>query len=133
MNWMPSNRLLWFAVGGGCAAFALEFVAGLAFSFAQCLQTAGRWHLPVRTWQIALAGGGLVVALASTAVSLRIFWKTFRVGDVFGEERRGDGHAPPLGRVHFLALVALTVNFLILVLIILDGVGTGLHRFCQQT
>ena len=66
-------------------------------------------------------------------MSFRIFWKTFRIGDVFGEERRGDGHAPPLGRIHFLALVALTVNFLILALIILDGVGTGLHRFCQQT
>lgn len=133
MNWRPSNTLLWFGVAGGCGAFVMEFVAGLAFSFAQCLQTAGRWHLPVRTWQIALAGGGLALALASTAVSLRIFWKTFRIGDVFGEERRGDGHAPPLGRIHFLALVALTVNFLILTLIILDGVGTGLHRYCQQT
>ena len=75
----------------------------------------------------------LVVALASAAVSLLIFRRTFRIGDVYGEERRGDGHAPPLGRVHFLSIVALTVNVLILPLIIMDGVGTGLHSFCQQT
>lgn len=132
MKGRPSNALLWFAVAGGCAAFTLQFVAGLAFSFAQCNQPGGRWHLPVRTWQVALAGGGAILALASTAVSVMIFWRTFR-SDVFAAERRGDGYAPPLGRIHFLALVALTVNFLILVLIILDGVGTGLHPVCQQT
>lgn len=133
MTEKPSNALLWFGVAGGCVAFALQFVAGLAFSFAQCNQTSARWHLPVRTWQIALAGGGALIALASTAVSLLIFLRTFRIGDVFGQERRGDGTAPPLGRVHFLAIVALTVNFLVLIVIILDGVGAGLHPVCQQT
>ncbi len=133
MKWRPSNALLWFGVAGGCGAFVLQFVAGLAFSFAQCNQTAARWHLPVRTWQIALAGGAVLLALASTGVSLVIFLRTFRIDDVFGQERRGDGSAPPLGRVHFLALVALTVNFLVLTLIILDGVGVGLHPVCQQT
>jgi hypothetical protein len=133
MNWRPSNALLWFGVGGGAGAFVVQFVAGLAFSFAQCNQTDGRWHLPIRTWQVALAGGGALIALASTAVSVLIFLRTFRIGDVFGEERRGDGHPPPLGRIHFLALIALTVNLLILPIIIMDGVGTGIHSFCQQT
>lgn len=133
MNWRPSNALLWFGVAGGCLGFVLQFVAGLAFSFAQCNQTAGRWDLPVRTWQIALAAGGLVLALASTAASLVIFLRTFRIDDVYAQERRGDGYTPPLGRVHFLALVALTVNFLIVALIIMDGVGVGLHQVCQQT
>lgn len=133
MNWRPSNALLWFAVGGGACAFAVQFVAGLAFSFAQCNQPGDRWHLAVRTWQVALAGGGALVALASTAVSVVIFLRTFRIGDVFGEELRGDGHPPPLGRIHFLALIALTVNLLVLPIILMDGVGTGLHSFCQQT
>lgn len=133
MNWRPSNKLLWFAVAGGCVAFTLQFVAGLAFTFAQCNQPGNRWHLPVRTWQIALSGGGALLAVASTAASLVIFLRTFRIEDVYAQERRGDGYTPPLGRTHFLALVALTVNFLILTLIIMDGVGAGLHRFCQQT
>ena len=53
--------------------------------------------------------------------------------DVFGEERRGDGHNPPLGRIHFLSQIAITVNVLLLPLIIMDGVGTGLQAICQQT
>lgn len=133
MTWRPSNALLWFSVGGGAGAFAVQFVAGLAFSFAQCNQPGGRWHLPLRSWQMALAGGGFLVALAATGASVLIFLRTFRTGDVFGEERRGDGHPPPVGRIHFLSLVALTVNLLVIPLIIMDGVGTGLHTFCQQT
>ena len=134
MNWRPSTALLWFGLAGGAGAFVVEFVAGLAFSFAQCNQPAvGRSHLPVRDWQVALAGAGALVALASTAVAGLIFLRTFRTEDVFAQERRGDGFQPPLGRIHFLSLVALTVNFLILAVIVMDAVGTGLHSFCQQT
>ena len=130
MRYRPSNLFLWFGVGGGAVAFAVQFVAGLAFSFAQC-SGPGR-GLPVRTWQVGLASAGFVVGLASTAVAATIFLRTYRVGDVFAEERRGDGSAPPLGRIHFLSIVGLTVNFLVLIIMVLDGVGTALHS-CMQT
>lgn len=133
MTWRPSNRLVWFAVAGGAGAFAVQFVAGLAFSYAQCNQPVSRWQLPIHDWQIGLAVGGALVALASLAASILIFRRTFRIGDVFGEERRGDGHDPPLGRIHFLSQLAITVNLLILPIIIMDGVGTGLQLVCQQT
>jgi hypothetical protein len=133
MTWRPSDRLVWFAVAGGACAFAVQFVAGLAFSYAECNQPVARWHLPVHSWQIGLAAAGVLVTLASMATSILIFYRTFRIGDVFGEERRGDGHDPPLGRIHFLSQIAITVNLLILPLIIMDGVGTGLQAFCQQT
>lgn len=133
MSWRPSNRLVWFAVAGGACAFTVQFVAGLAFSFAQCNQPVVRWRLPVHGWQIGLAAGGALVTLAAMAASILIFYRTFRIGDVFGEERRGDGHDPPLGRIHFLSQVAITVNLLMLPLIIMDGVGTGLQAVCQQT
>ena len=131
MSWRPSNALLWFGVGGGASAFVVQFVAGLAISYAECDRPGG--GLSLRTWHVALAGAGLLVALASLAMAGLIFVRTFRIGDVFAEERRGDGHAPPLGRIHFLALVALTINLLIIPLIIMDGVGGGIHSFCQQT
>lgn len=133
MSWRPSNRLLWFAVAGGAFAFAVQFVAGLAFSYAQCNQPVARWHLPVHAWQVGLAAGGAVVTLGAMAASLLIFYRTFRIGDVFGEERRGDGHDPPLGRIHFLSQVAIVINLLILPIIIMDAVGTGLQSLCQQT
>ena len=125
---------MWFGVAGGAVAFTIEFVAGLAFSFAQCANgTTTRWHIPVRDWQIGLAVGGFVIGIASTVVAAMIFRRTYRIGDIFGEERRGDGSAPPLGRIHFLAIVGLTVNVLVLTIMAMHALGTGLHGFCVQT
>ena len=132
MTYRPSNLLVWFGVGGGAVAFAVQFVAGLAFSFAQC-NNGSRWHVPVRDWQVGLAAGGVLVGLASTAVAATIFRRTYRIGDLFAEERRGDGSAPPLGRIHFLSIVGLTVNVLVLFIMVMDAVGTGVHGMCMQT
>jgi len=133
MRYRPSTWLVWFGFAGGALGWALQFVAGLAFSFAQCQQTAGRWHLPVRAWQVGLAAGGLVLGLASTAVAVRMFLRTFRIGDLFGSERRGDGSPPPLGRIHFLVICGLAINFLVMTIVVLDGVGTALNGLCQQS
>jgi hypothetical protein len=64
---------------------------------------------------------------------LWLFRNTYRVGDVFGEERRGDGAAPPIGRIHFLTLVGLIVNLLALAIIVMDGIGAPLLPLCQQS
>lgn len=133
MSFRPRSAVVWFAVGGGPIAFALQFVAGLAFSFAQCNQPGGRWQLPVRPWQAALAAAGLVIGLASLGTAIWLFLRTFRIGDVFEEERSGGGSAPPLGRIHFLAIVGLTVNCLTLAIIVMDGVGAPLLSLCQQS
>jgi len=133
MRYRPSNLFVWFGVGGGALAWAVQFVAGLMFSFAQCNPGGTRWHVPVRDWQVGLAAGGFVIGLASTAVAAMIFRRTYRVGDIFGEERRGDGAAPPLGRIHFLSQVGLIVNLLVLFIMAMDAFGTGLHGLCMQT
>lgn len=133
MNFRPSSALVWFAVGGGAVAWAMQFVAGLAFGWAQCNQGGyARWHLSVHAWQAAIAGGALVVGLASMASAVWLFKRTYRIGDVFGEERRGDGAPPPVGRVHFLALVGITVNLLALAIIVMDGTGAPTFALCQQ-
>jgi hypothetical protein len=133
MSFRPRSAVVWFAVGGGPIAFALQFVAGLAFSFAQCNQSAGRWRLPVQSWQAALAAGALALGLASMGTAAWLFFRTFRIDDVFEEERSGGGSAPPIGRIHFLAIVGLVVNFLALAIIVMDGVGTPLLSLCQQS
>jgi hypothetical protein len=133
VSFKPRSAIVWFAVGGGPVAFALQFVAGLAFSFAQCNQPAGRWQLPVHAWQLAVAVVGAAVAVASLGTSVWLFLRTFRVEDVFAEERHGDGYPPPLGRIHFLSIIGLTVNFLALTIIVMDGIGAPLLPLCQQS
>ena len=129
---LPSNALLWFGVLGGAAAWASQFLANLFFTFAQCDQPIQRWMLPVHSWEIGLSALALAVGLSATAVSLTIFVSTGRVDDVSAKEREGRGTQPPLGRVHFLAMVGLLVNFLALAIIVMTGVGAPLLPVCQQ-
>jgi hypothetical protein len=129
----PSNLVLWFGVLGGGAAWTVEFVTGLFFTWAQCNQPDGRTQLPLRAWQTGLAAAGALVGLTALGVCLRIYLHTHRIGDVAGEERRGDGHAPPLGRVHFLAVVGLTVNSIVIIIMVLTAIAAPNLAFCQQS
>lgn len=133
MTTYPSNRLIWFGVLGGAAAWVTEFFAGLYFTWAQCNQPDGRTQVPVRAWQAALAAGGVVVGFVAIAVCLRIYLRTHNIDDVAGEDRRGDGHAPPLGRIHFLSVVGLTVNFLAIVIMIITAIAVPNLALCQQS
>lgn len=133
MKTTPSNLLLWFGVIGGPAAWAIQFVINLAFTFAQCDQPASRWSLPVHGWEVALSGVAAAVALAAGAVSARLFLATREGGEVDAEERQGRGVSPPTGRVNFLSMVGLTVNFLSLAIIVMTGIGAPLLPICQQS
>jgi putative flippase GtrA len=129
----PSDRLLWFGVLGGALAWATQFVANLAFTWAQCNAPPGRWMLPLHTWEVGISVAGIIVGLAAFTVSLRIFLATHRIDDVASHERLGDGTAPPLGRVNFLAMVALLVNFLTVTIMVMTAIAAPLLHVCQQS
>ena len=133
MSDQPSDRLLWFGVLGGGLAWAVTFVANLAFTWAQCNAPPGRWMLPLHTWEIAISAIGVVVGVSAGVVSLRIYRQTFRIDDVAMHERAGDGSVPPLGRVNFLATVGLLVNFLTVTIMIMTAVGAPLLCVCHQS
>jgi hypothetical protein len=133
MRFPPSDRLVWFGVLGGAGAWAVQFVANLFFSFAQCNAPAGRWHLPVHGWQIGLSVAAILVGLAAEGVSLWLYLRTFRIDHVAEAERHGEGSAPPTGRINFLATVGLTVNFLSLAIIVMTAIGAPLLPVCQQS
>lgn len=129
----PSTPLVWFAVLGGGLAWAVQFVVNLSFTWAQCNAPAGRWHLPVHGWQIALSAIAVAVTLAATATSAWLYLRTFNLDHIAEAERRGEGSAPPTGRINFLATVGLTVNFLALAIIVMTGIGAPLLPVCQQS
>ena len=133
MSFRPRNAIVWFAVGGGGAAYVVQFVAGLAFTFAQCNQRAARWQLPVESWQVGLAIAGATVALISMGTAMWLFLRTYQIDDAFVQETRGDGSAPPIGRVHFLAIVGLVVNFLVLAIMVMDAAGAPNLSLCRQS
>lgn len=130
----PSDALVWFGVLGGAIAWAVQFVANLAFTFAQCNAPAGRWHLPVHTFEIVITVAAVAVGLAAEGVSLRLYLQTYRLDHHIPEvERHGEGGPPPSGRINFLATVGLTVNFLALAIMVMTGIGAPLLSVCQQS
>jgi hypothetical protein len=114
-------------------AWAVQFVANLGLTFAQCNAPPGRWQLPVHGWQIGLSAAAVAVGLASMGVCLWLYRRTFRLDHVAEAERHGEGTPPPTGRVNFLATVGLTVNFLSLSIIAMTGVGAPLLPVCRQS
>ena len=62
-----------------------------------------------------------------------MFLRTFRIGDVAGMERRGDGSPPQRGASSSSSMVGLTVNVLALAIIVLVGIGGPLLTACQQS
>jgi hypothetical protein len=128
----PSTALVWFGVLGGPFAWATQFIANLWFSYAQC-DTPGRWRLPVHGWQIGLSIVAVAVGLGSAAVSLRLYRRTAAIDGLSKQVIRGFGGVPPPGRIHFLAIVGLTVNFLSLLIIVMTGIGAPLLDLCQQS
>ena len=109
-------------------------MSGLAFGWAQCEQGgAVRWQLPVHAWQAGVSAGAFAVCLGSMATAVWLFRRTYKIGDVFTQERRGDGAPPPVGRIHFLAQVALVVNLLVLAIIVMDAIAIPTFALCQQT
>jgi hypothetical protein len=132
VNDPPPTPLVWFAVLGGAVAWAVQFIANLAFTFARCNGPSGR-RLPVHAWEIALSAAAVAVGLAAAGVSLWLYIRTLRIDHVVEAERRGEGSSPPSGRVAFLATVGLAVNFLALAIIVMTGIGAPLLPICQQS
>ncbi len=83
MSTIPRTRTVWFAVLGGAAAWVVQFVANLGFTFAQCDQPTTRWMLPVHGWEVALSGGAVAVTVVAWGVSLQMYRRT-------RADRRGD-------------------------------------------
>jgi hypothetical protein len=128
----PPTALVWFGVMGGGFAWITQHVLGYGASLARCAPTGTGDVLPLNAWQIGLAAAATAVDLAALGVCAWVFLRTFKVDDVAGQERRGEGSPPPVGRLHFLAIVGLVVNFLALAIIVLDGVGAPLLGGCLQ-
>jgi hypothetical protein len=125
--------VVWFAVLGGALAWVVQFVANLALTWAQCNAPAGRWHVPVRTLSIVFSAVAVVVGVISIAVALWLYLYTYQFKHIPTAERRGEGSPPPTGRINFLSVVGLTVNFLSLAIMIMTGIGAPLLSICRQS
>jgi hypothetical protein len=124
---------MWFAVLGGPLAWTVQFVINLALTWAQCNAPAGRWSLPLHTLEIVISAVAVAIGLCAMALSLWLYLYTYQFKHVPVAERRGEGTPAPTGRVNFLSVVGLTVNFLALAIMIMTGIGAPLLSVCRQS
>jgi hypothetical protein len=115
-------------------AWVIQFVANLAITWAQCNPPAGRGvHVPVHGASIVISAVAIAVGAIAMAVSLWLYLYTYQFKHVAVAERRGEGTPAPTGRINFLSVVGLTVNFLALAIMIMTGIGAPLLSICKQS
>jgi hypothetical protein len=118
-----ASLLMWFGVWAAPVAWALQHAAGVMFGLAQCNPNGARWQVPLKTWDVLIAGGCAVVAIAGIVAAIMAFR---------GTSDRSEA-PPPGSRIHFMAAMALTIGPLLLAIIVLNGLGTGLNDLCRQS
>lgn len=133
MSTVPSSKLVWFAVLGGGLSWAAQFVANLFLTFAQCNQLTSHRTLPLHTVEVIISVIAALIAVTAEGVALTLFRRTAQVDHTAQEEARGLGSLPPVGRVNFLAMMGLLVNFLALSIIVMTAIGAPLSAVCQQS
>jgi hypothetical protein len=115
--------VLWFAVLGAPAAWAIQFGTSYWVTQADCSVAGGPWGISIDAWVIALTILAVGLGLAAGWVALALFRAT-RDASLDDD--------PPEGRSHFFAWVGLAVTPIFLAIIVLNGVGALAHG-CGQS
>lgn len=119
-----ASPVMWFAVLGAPLAWGVEFALGYWVTQSGCSVPGQRWGINVDTWGIVLMAVAFVVAAGAGLTALAMFRGT-------SDADKDD--APPPGRVHFLAMVGMTVTFLFMFIIVMTGLGVVILPDCQQS
>ncbi len=119
------SPLMWFSVLGAPLAWGLEFAVGYWVTETGCsVPGRERWSVDVDVWGVALMIGAFAVAVGAGLVALGMFR---------GTRGADKDDAPPAGRVHFLAMIGMTVTVLFSFLIVMTGIGIVILPECHQS
>jgi hypothetical protein len=106
---------LWFGILGAPAAWTLQHVTGYALTVVRCGEGGPSVHMDA--WTLAVTATAVVVALAAEAAAIVTFRATR------GEE----------SRVHFLAVIGVTIGPLFVAMILMSGLGAIVLTQCAQS
>ncbi len=118
----PVSPVLWYAVLGAPAAYAMQLGIGYWLSEAQCSPTGEEWGIPLGTWAIVVGAVALALALGAGATAFVLYRRS-----------HDGGEGLPASRIAFLAVVGMTVSALFTALIVMSAVGSFAFRVCNQS
>ena len=118
--------MAWIGALGPPFVWAAQHVAGFAVALSRCPDnTAGPgWNVPVDTITLVIGIAAAALALLCGAGAFAA-WRATREND--------DDDAPPPGRVHFLAVIGLTITPLFFAMIVMSSSGAIAFGKCVQS
>jgi hypothetical protein len=116
----------WFGVLGAPFAWALQHVAGISVGLADCPDNARGpgWSVPVDALTIAIGGVAAAIAVLAGAAAVTALRAT---------RDAAEDDAPPAGRIHFLAVIGITITPLFLAIIVMSSAGGIAAIGCTQS
>jgi hypothetical protein len=118
-----SGRLLsWYGVLGAPAAWTVLHVSGVGIATASCSTFGSANDVSLQPWSLALAIGCGATALGALLAAVLVWWSTRGVDD---------SAPPPVGRIHFLAVIGLVIAPLFIAIILMSGIA-GTTLGCTQ-
>jgi uncharacterized membrane protein HdeD (DUF308 family) len=121
------SKLVWFAVLGGPAAWAIQFLFAMQFALARCESPNARFQFPVHAISATLGAIGVVVAVLAELSAIAVFRATRE------DEHTQDPAQITTGRLRFLAAVGMTVNPLTGAICLMVAIGVPLLGLCHQS
>lgn len=120
---LTNATLLWYGLFGAPFAWAIQHVAGVGFTEANCQEAAKHgWEISLNAWTIAFSAGAVLVTLGGFAAAVATWRRT-----------RDAGTDPPGARVHFLSIIALTTTPLFLAIMVMSGLSVLFLTACRQS
>jgi heme/copper-type cytochrome/quinol oxidase subunit 2 len=113
----------WFGVFGAPFAWVVQFLVGYGLTIAACNPPGSTRSVSVNGITIAATIVAGVVALLAGAAATLAFIAT---------REREEDDPPPAGRVHFLAVIGMTITPLFFFIIVLSGLGVVSVPGCRQ-
>ncbi|MEN3340671.1 MAG: hypothetical protein V7644_75 [Actinomycetota bacterium] len=116
--------LQWVGIFVAPLAWVGQHMVGQAIAQVSCSVANARWGVSNDAWQIGLLVGACLLILASEGAAIAVYRGT----------REGDYQSPPpVGRLQLFAVAAMTTNFLLFVIVLLDGIAGVVDPACRQS
>jgi len=116
----------WLGALGPPFAWAGQHIAGYVTGLSQCPDnTVGPgWATPVDPLTVIIGGTAVTIAVVCGLAAV-LAWRATREND--------DSDAPPAGRVHFLAVIGMTITPLFVAMIVMSSAGALWFSGCVQS
>ena len=123
---MNATRLAWVGALGPPCVWAAQHIAGYGVALADCPDntTGPGWNVPVDTITIIIGATAAALTLLCGAGAWAA-WRATREAD--------DDAAPPAGRIHFLAVIGLTITPLFFAMVVMSSAGAIALQECVQS